>query len=71
LHAQRQGAPVLRFGNQVQVIALYRKVYEAKAEAVSACCQREAYFVEEPAFSQRGDTGGDPQRDVHRMVASQ
>jgi hypothetical protein len=71
LQPQRQSATVLCFRDQMQVIALYREVDEAEPEAFSTCSERKPYFAEEPFFSQRGDTSGDPKGDVHRMTVRQ
>jgi hypothetical protein len=47
LHAQRQRAAAPRFHDQVQVIALYGEMHEAKTKALTACSQRKAYSAEE------------------------
>jgi len=55
----------------MEVIALHREMYEAKAKALTACSQRKADLVKESSAAQRGDACGDPQRDMHGMVARQ
>jgi len=47
LHAQRQRAAVARLRDQMEVIALHREMYEAKAKALTACSQRKADLVKE------------------------
>ncbi len=71
LQAQRQSATILCFRDQVQVIALYREVYEAESETFSSRSERETHFLKEPVVAQRGDTGGGSKGDVHRMPVRQ
>ncbi|HEU4583833.1 MAG TPA: hypothetical protein VFS67_36500 [Polyangiaceae bacterium] len=45
---------MLRFGDQVQVVAEHREVHEPKAKALATCSERKPYVLEQAAFAQRG-----------------
>lgn len=67
----RQGRPVLRFDDQVQVVAEDRIVRESEAGPFAACAKRAHDHLMLPALSQRGEPGLQARGDVNREPCCQ
>jgi hypothetical protein len=68
LRPASERAPIASFGQQVQMVALYREVHQTKAKPIPPRAKRRADGTEHRAAAQRLDTGADTQRHVDGMV---